>query len=233
MCKGLFEDTKPRHSLQINRKGKSKKIQDTPKENNILCTNCEKRIEIIETFFARKIIDIHNYNNLKERFKLSKQGNQEYLICENINPSLFKLFVYSLVWRSSISNLVEFEKFKIDNQIEEEIRSFLNQNLATTQKQLNENIEINTSYPSYHFCVIKPLIKSNLSRGIFTVYNAGEKIHLLMLVDFAIFFYSDENSVDTTLKLYSNKQNEKVLIALGDIERWKELNKTIVSKMLN
>src|SRR5688572_12661282 len=93
MCQRLFEDAIPRHSIEINSKGKSKKIQDSPKENNILCTSCEKRIEILETYFSKKIIDIHNFSNVKDRIDLETISDQKYLICKNIKPTIFKLFI--------------------------------------------------------------------------------------------------------------------------------------------
>ena len=63
MCKGLFEETKPRHALSVTRDGKSRKIQDIFKEDYILCNHCEKRIGILETHFARIIEEIHSYAN--------------------------------------------------------------------------------------------------------------------------------------------------------------------------
>lgn len=232
MCKGLFEKAKPRHSIAINNKGKSKNIQDTPKENHILCSNCEKRIEIIETYFARKIIDIHNYNNLKNNFEVKKISNQEYLSCETINPKAFKLFIYSIIWRTSISNLNEFMKFKIEESIEEEIRIFLNSNLKITHKELVDNFEKIVLTPKYDFCIFKPVIKSNLSRGIFTTYNTSENSHIMLIVDFAIYFFTSDENIDDTFKYFSNSQNEKVLIPLAEIEKWNELNKIIVYQML-
>ena len=233
MCKRLFEDVMPRHSIEINSKGKSKKIHDSPKENNILCTGCEKKFEILETYFSKKIVEIHNFTNVKDRIDLETISDQKYLICKNIKPTIFKLFIYSLVWRSSISKLNEFEKYHIDDKVEEELRMFLNDNLKITHKELFENIENDIKYPSYHFCLIKPIARNNQSRGIFTAFNSGEKAHLLMLIDFAVFFYTDENSIGPTLKFYSNKQNEKVIIAMGGIEKWIDLNRMIVDKMLN
>ena len=232
MCKGLFEDTKPRHSIALKHNGKFKNIQDTPKESNIFCKSCEKRIEIIETYFAKKINDIHNYINLKNNFEINKISNQEYLICKNINPIAFKIFIYTLIWRTSISKLNEFLKFKIEENIEEELRKFLDDNLKVTHKELIENLDKVESTPNYDFCIFKPIIKSKLSRGIFTTYNTSENSHILLIVDFAIYFFTTENNIDETFKYFSNKQNEKVIIPLTEIEKWKELNKTIVHQML-
>jgi hypothetical protein len=48
LCKGLFT-THSRHTLVINRNGKTQKRQDTPKESYIFCVVCEKRMEVLET----------------------------------------------------------------------------------------------------------------------------------------------------------------------------------------
>lgn len=102
MAKRLFEATTPRHSIEIQRNGKWKKIQDTPKENFIFCKNCEKRLEFLETFISRKITSINNYNNLKNDFNLIENGTNKILKCLKISPIGFKLFIYSIVWRTSI-----------------------------------------------------------------------------------------------------------------------------------
>jgi hypothetical protein len=233
MCKGLFEATKPRHALSINRQGKGKKIQDTPKEDNILCKTCEKRIEILETYFARIIQEIHTYKNLPEQFTLSQLGTQQYLECNHIHPTLFKLFLYSLVWRTSISNLFEYLPFNLNKQDEEIIRVFLNSNLSVNKALLLKELDNVENIPFYHSCIIKPKEKSASSRGIFSVASMSETSHILLLIDFAIFFYTDEISIGNVLERFSNKQNEKVIVTLGETEPWLGLNQLYLSKMLN
>ena len=105
MCKGLFESTKPRHALMFNKELKGRKVQDTFKESHILCTMCEKRIEVIETLFSKIIDDIHNYEKHPNKFTLGRLGTQDFINCNDLNPVLYKLFLYSLVWRASISGI--------------------------------------------------------------------------------------------------------------------------------
>ncbi len=233
MCKGLFEGTEPRHALSINRTGKGRKIQDTPKEDFILCKACEKRIEILETVFARIINNIHLYRDLPQKFKLLSLGTQQYIECNNIHPTLFKLFLYSLVWRASISNLFEFLPFQLTEKDEEIIREFLNNNLTVDKKLLLEGVEKISNIPSYHSCIIKPKEKSESSRGIFSICSMSETAHILLLIDFAIFFYTDETSIRHVLEKFSNKQNQKVIVTLGETEPWLDLNRVYLSKMLN
>lgn len=233
MCKGLFEDAEPRHALSINRQGKGRKIQDTPKEDFILCAICEKRIEILETHFARVIEEIHSYKDLPEKFNIAKIGTQQYIECNDIHPTLFKLFLYSLVWRASISNLFEYLPFKLSKLDEERIRHFLNSNLSITKTSLFETLKDIGDVPLYHSCIIKPKEKSASSRGIFSISSMSDNAHALLLIDFALFFYTDETSIGFVLERFSNKQNEKVIVTLGETDPWLDLNQLFLSKMLN
>lgn len=230
LCKGLFEFTKPRHSIIIGKNGRGRKIQDTPKEDNILCDLCEKRIEIIETHFAGIIKNINNFSSFPNEFNFVTGINQpQYIECKDIHPTLFKLFIYSLIWRASISSLIEFQKYKVSEIVEEKLRVFLNTNLTKSKNTLMDSLETITDIPMYDNCFIKPIVKE---RGIFTAYNFSESRHFLLIVNFGIFFFTEENSIDTILKTVSNKQNERVLIGVGENTAWENLNKMVLERML-
>lgn len=236
MCKSLFQsdDIKPNQkvkALSIQYGGKSNKEQDSPKEDHILCSDCESRFGKLEDYFARRIEEIHGYLKYPEDYKLFSTGGQEYLLCENIHPSLFKLFIYSLVWRASISKLKEFKTFKLLENVEEEIRIFLDTNLYNDQKLLLASLDHIAYVPQYHSCLIKPKERSEHSRGILSVNNMTVFSHILLLVDFGLFFYTDETSIGNVLRRYSNKQNQKVIITLGELEPWLGLNQITVSKL--
>lgn len=233
MCKGLFESAGPRHAILINGKGKGRKIQDTPKENFILCASCEKRIEILETYFARFIEEMHSYKDLSQKFNVAKIGTQYYIECNDVHPVLFKLFLYSLVWRASISSLIEYSRFNLNKPDEERIRQFLDSNLTSTKTSLFEALNNIIDIPLYHSCLIKPKEKSTSSRGIFSISSMSDTAHVLLLVDFLVFFYTDEESIGSVLERFSNKQNKKVIVTLGETAAWLDLNRFYLSKMLN
>jgi hypothetical protein len=203
------------------------------KEDNILCKTCEKRIEILETYFARIIEEIHSYKNLPEKFTVLNLGTQQYLECNHLHPTLFKLFLYSLVWRASISNLFEYLPFNLNKHEEEKIRDLLNSNLSIKKASLLKALDKIDNIPLYHSCIIKPKEKSATSRGIFSIASMSDTSHILLLIDFAIFFYTDEISIGNVLQRFSNKQNKKVLVALGETEPWLDLNQLYLSKILN
>lgn len=229
MSKRLFEKTKPRHTVQLNRNGKKIKLQDTPKENNIFCFNCEKRFSVLETYFSRVLIEINSLQNAKRNYSVVNQHQNEIIVCEDLHPDLFKLFIYSIIWRCSISSLLHFETFELPSTIEEEIRNFLDENLKLSHKELMMNLENIIKVPEYHTCLIKP---KNKTRGIFTAYNFGKDAYAIYTVDYALFFYISEIPFIERHQLFSNKDNGKVRIVNGNDEDWKTLNNLVVSKML-
>lgn len=232
LAKRLFESIIPRHSIEIDRKGKKRKIQDTPKENLILCKDCEKRFEYLETLISKKITSINNYNNLKNKFKIVEYGNNKILECLNINPIAFKIFVFSLVWRASISSLPEFESFKLDDKTESDLRNLLNEKLKNSHIELVASLSESIDIPNYDYCVFKPLVRNEFSRGVFTSYKMNKFQFGIFTVDYIIFFFLNSKDMDPAYKLVSNYQNEKVLITLIGTDYWKHLNELVVRKML-
>lgn len=232
LAKRLFESTKPRHSIEIDRKGKNRKIQDTPKESFILCKVCEKRLEYLETLISKKITSINNYNNLKDKFKLVKYGNNKILECLNINPIAFKIFVFSLVWRASITSLPEFESFKLDDKTESNLRILLNEKLKKSHTELIASFSESIDFQNYDYCIFKPLVRDEFSRGIFTSYKMDKFQFGIFTVDFIIFFFSNSKDMNPAYNFVSNYQNEKVLITLTSTDDWKHLNELVIRKML-
>ncbi|WP_395047003.1 hypothetical protein [Flavobacterium sp.] len=230
--KELFISDIGNHAEQIHKSGKSRKIYSIPKEDFILCSNCEKKFEVLETYFAIFFNKLRDYLNFPEDFSFQKLGSQDFISCKKLNPTLFKLFIYSLIWRLSISKHQTNENFILPNKIEEELREFLNQNLSVEQQILLKSVEMVKEFPSYDLCIIKPENKTDNFKGMYSAFQMSESAYLLVLVDFILFFYIDD-STDIVLKKFSNGQNENVIIPISDDERWFDLNKLIVSKMLN
>jgi len=61
----------------------------------------------------------------------------------------------------------------------------------------------------------------------------NENNHILILIDFVVLFYTDEESIGNILHRFSNKQNEKVIMILSDTDHWIQFNKIYISKMLH
>lgn len=229
--KRLFEGNKPRYSLEV-KKGKPRQVQDTPKENFILCSGCEKRISILETYFARKIISIHDFNNRREDFNLIEKNPNLILECKKIHPTVFKLFFYSLYWRSSVSNLPLYENFKLPEKIETKMRIFLNTTMCSEHSKMIESFQLAENVPRYHLVIFKPYQKNEHSRGVFTVFQASEFLYTIFTPDIAIYLYINPEKMDEEMKKFSNFQNDKALVLLSSHEQWKRVNQIVIDKIL-
>lgn len=231
LSKRLFESTRPRHSIEINEKGKTKKIQDIPKEDFLLCKFCEKRFEHLETYIAKKITAINNYNNLKDQFGVVYYSNNKVLKCLKTNPVLFKTFVYSMIWRCSISTLEEFKNFQLDSITESKLRDFLDITVKDSHHGLIESMASTENILDFDYCVFKPIVRNEFSRGIFTSYKMDKYQFGIFTGEFIFFFFSNSNSINPAFKLISNYQNEILLINLVEINDWKKLNESVVNKL--
>lgn len=115
-----------------------KTVQDSPKEDFILCEDCEKYFSILEGI-ASPIFKMFNLKIQSGDFIVNKISDDTGIVdCINIDNRTMKLFLYSIFWRVSISNVDLFHNFKINNIFEEEIRkSLLNYKAITHTVYIN------------------------------------------------------------------------------------------------
>jgi len=103
---------------------KAKVIQDSPKENYILCSSCESFLSIIEGLAA------DTFKNW--RFHLTNGDFSEKkilpphlsLINCGINNALpSRILIYSMFWRASISSHPLFDGYNLNKQLQESLRT--------------------------------------------------------------------------------------------------------------
>lgn len=94
--------------------------------DNILCTHCEKRISALEGYVAQNF-----YTMLESKTYTDTKDSKFFRIADlpTCDFNLVRLFLCSLLWRSSI---VKFQKFKLSLNEEETLRAFLDENLDLT-----------------------------------------------------------------------------------------------------
>lgn len=118
-------------------------ILDNPYINyDLVCRECEKRFNHIETYFISKI-----YSEL-----LSKNSNYEFKAVEE--KIISDLFFLLNIWRAAISN---FENFNISASAKKSLGKFLNEVLSNSNdvqesiKNYNNNLVTNFNYVAYFF----------------------------------------------------------------------------------
>ena len=230
--KPLFEDVKPRHTLQFEKGGKSKKIQDIPKQDFLICRPCEKRFEILETYFSRKLMSLRDYANRKDKFEISQIVPNQILSCLDINPFLFKLFYFSMIWRLSVTISPLFKNFKLPENVELEIGNFLNNNLYHTHQDLLNGFESIQIFPEYHLVAYKKNSGGKSFKGIFTAFQMSEDHYGVFTSDMILFFYLNEKKIDDLSKLISNKGVDNVKFILANSTQWREIGSAILKHRL-
>ncbi|MCW3118926.1 MAG: hypothetical protein JWM28_3008 [Chitinophagaceae bacterium] len=135
----------PRKGFVLNGKNelsaKPKTVQDSPKENYILCDECEAYFSLLETASAPSL-----------KFWQAKVANGNFKMVtikpylkivqfDAPNPVVMRLLVYSMFWRASISSLDTFKDYKLDPELEESLRNNLLEFKALTNADLEANVK--------------------------------------------------------------------------------------------
>lgn len=98
-----------------------KVIQTGPFESHILSQEVESHFSLFEKYGKELLID----TNPVKKFVKSGNNVANYYVFENLDSDKLKLFLYSILWRCSISEREEFKNFSIGTENEELLRKFL------------------------------------------------------------------------------------------------------------
>ncbi len=98
------------------------------KEDYILCAGCEQRLSFVESYFSQELTNKIGESRYSENFPITEikdNHSSKFFSCANINPIAFHLLIYSIIWRASISNNPMFSGFKLESNVEENLRFIL------------------------------------------------------------------------------------------------------------
>jgi hypothetical protein len=102
--------------------------------DNILCSACEKRLQIIETAFSEKI-----YSRKEAIFKPKSQiANLAYCDDHGGDSLIMRAFFLSIIWRISI---VRLYKVALEQSVESKLRELLNSCLPYEASNLNSQLK--------------------------------------------------------------------------------------------
>lgn len=183
--------------------------QDTPKENFILCSSCEKYIGNLERKFANELYR-----------KLSGRTNQDFFIktivgdhivfyqCNKVDYYNFKLTVYSMLFRAEISTLDFFRDTHLSPAQNEKLRLILNKEIPF------EDIPI--------IAVIPEADKKHTYNYIYSA-TATKTLNYLWANDiiFIISFNPNENLIQSFNDVVTTNFSSVKLLEVDD-ETWNE-----------
>jgi hypothetical protein len=232
-AKGIFEGTNPRHGTRLSIQGDEQSVQDIVKENYLFCPVCEKGISVLETYCIRgldKFNDIQYFNS----YKTFKRGEFEYFECKILDIKIFNLFIYSIVWRASISNDYAFIPFKLIESDEEQLRVMLQTFLEPTQTALCNKLSDLKELPNHKHVMIRPKKKLRPPHaGLSAVSSSDKSIHQLYLIDYLILYLTKPDKLVDALKVIDNNNlDNAVRVGLSDRNQWEIFNSAFMSKFV-
>jgi len=203
-------------------------IQDSPKEDYILCTECEEYFSKLETYFSDKF-----YNKLwipvsQSGFIPIENGQDQSLLCKEINSSIFQLYLCSIFWRISICDF--FGKKEELNELRPILADYL---IKCQGKDIQDIIEKtllpqdNKNPLSFIICATKFPIGNN---GII-LFNNIQEIYYLFLGSFVINFSFNMYNFPSYLNAVLNYgSREGLRIKLIDEEFYFKLNMMMMTE---
>lgn len=190
--------------------------------DNLWCRKCENKLKILEDYFLenvdRNIIDF---------------SNQKGLDVKTIKANIFliRLFIYSLIYRASITKLMGF---KLEEKIERKLKSFLNkyiqENLPETIEFIERNTEKNelTDYP------VRCLkMETEKGKTFVHIQKTYDKPYCFIINSYIFQFYQKERHIRSTpysffgitdflsqMKYYPNFKESEFQIGMMNLEHW-------------
>jgi hypothetical protein len=135
---------------------KPRVIQDSPKEDYILCEECEAYFSVLESI-ASQVFGNWQQKVAIGEFSLNKNkiiNDLQILECNSAHKPTVHLFTYSIFWRVSISSYPLFKNFKITDDFEEELRQVLIFHRHTNKNDYLNALATNPNFKIYPWSVI-------------------------------------------------------------------------------
>lgn len=201
--------------------------QDSPKENHILCPECEKYFEVLETYIAKYLFNPILIKEFEYQFEYkTNEGGVEYAVCNELNTALYRLFILSLFWRCSITSQDPFKEFKLSN--EEAIRILLNHSNSTDK---NEVLQTQHQPTLFKIPIVVLRHKSGINGSGNFLYSSDEHAPIFQLQT-AEYIHLLSLQYESTLDRFSflnNLGNEDFKVCLLDDNSWFKLRDQLIN----
>ncbi|WKN31349.1 hypothetical protein PZB74_20580 [Porifericola rhodea] len=205
---------------------KPRVFQDSPKESYILCPDCEKYLECLETYVAENFTKrlLNERFNKNFEYKMN-EGGVEYAICKNLNNKLFRLFIISLFWRGSISNEEPFTSFNISEQ--DKLRVVLQESNSTDIQAIKLK-KPHANLHEFQIVVMRSKNSHDPTGNFFYANGENDNLYQLILNEYKFFISLESNSALQKFQFLNNVGNTNFIIGLLPDQTWRKLRKGLI-----
>jgi len=197
-------------------------IQDSPKENYILCDDCEAYFSLLETasapslkFWKDRVADgKFQMETIKPFLKIVQLTTPE--------PNILRLLVYSMFWRATISSLEIFEDYKLDPFLAESLGSTLLEFKALTNADLDANLKAKKIFV-HPYSIITAESYKDETANVLAAISSGNPASL-NVDKFGFIIFKDESDItEPVMADFSNlKLNDNQMMVVSE-QLWYEV----------
>lgn len=200
--------------------------QDTPKEDHILCPSCEKYFSVLEAYIATRF---HNrIRDVRCSDQFTTKRNETDMVwkeCEFIEPVVFRLFIYSVIWRCSISSVRLCKEFLLDPTEEESLRASLVLCKSESQKdflaKLGRHLPLVLVIPFIIFTADSILDQTH---NLLFAHQGVRNPYQILLNEYMLVFSFRENETQKRFQFLNNVDNTKIKVGFFSEEFWVSTN---------
>ena len=209
----------------------AQKIQDTAKEDYILCPSCESYFSVIERYVANNFHYKLWDTSLTEEFIEKRTGTNSNAIvwkeCVKVHPLIFRLFIYSIVWRCSISLTKAHADFVVNN--EEGLRKALFDYYGKNIDEIIQLFEKNpANFPVYEFIFVTSESFGDKTANAISTLPLSKEPYFLLLNEYLLLFSFNANEILDRLIPLVNKSGV-IKVGFFPEEAWKGIREDFIN----
>jgi hypothetical protein len=198
LSKNLFGHKTVKRGFEISSThtlGKSPKIvQDSPKEDYILCPDCEMYFSILESISRDTFINWKSKISSDNFTQKTLSSFLSIVYYASENKAAIRLFIYSIYWRTSISSHPLFQNINLVKDIEEELRQSLISYKATKQSDFLTNANSTNLIKLFPIAIITAdSFKSETSNVLFVPFF--NNVYRLIVDKFSFLLFKNLNEI--------------------------------------
>lgn len=219
------------------------------KEDYILCRACEQRLSYVEGYIAAELTNKIKQEQFAQNFPLKTSESVSFLECQRVNPCAFHIFLYSLIWRASISKTRIFENFALSPEIEERLRSILNSRIPprtdyrgvtlSLRKWFRQLDEQRNDFNEFKYLLLSTEQIQDTTGDFVIFHPTFNNPYSVMLNEWVIYFPITTASKEDIFNLLSdhnredlfNCKNQLIKVIQISNEKWNSIRKQLVQTL--
>jgi hypothetical protein len=205
--------------------------QDSVKENYLFCPKCESYFSIIETYIAERLHKRLWTSRLADQFPLHDNGaGVNWKVCAQVDPEIFRLFIYSIIWRCSHSENKLHVGFKLNPEEESLLKNELKYFISDTYKQFIAKVqEQSKKVATYPFVIYTAKSFPNSTNNIIYTSTHNRNPFVLHLNEYVLIFSFDNVDILKRFDFLVNANEDPIKIGFFSEEFWISENKRFMN----